>query len=241
MMRRLILLLVAIITILTASLFAFSPQPALAVTKDSGDAVLQTVPDQTVADKISSRTRSSWPWYVTRASGMVAAFTLTILMLSGIGQVTGHTFKFLDPLTAWASHRALGITFGISVLIHMFSLLFDKFIPFTILQIFIPWLSDYRPAVIFGVHVGTLWVALGVLAFYLSALVVITSLVWVEKKPYIWKLIHLISYLIILFVFVHALYIGTDVSHGFFRLLWWGIGIAIVIASLVRLWRAKTT
>lgn len=211
-----------------------------AASNGSGDVVTQTVPGQTVAEKLTQRAKTSWPWYLTRASGLVAAITLIILILSGIGQVTGYTFKLLDPLTAWASHRAIGIACGISIFIHIFSLLFDKFVGFNLIQLFIPWVSNYKPAVIFGIHAGSLWVALGVLAFYLTWIVIITSLIWVEKKPHTWKLIHFLSYLVIAMVFVHALYLGTDLSHGIWRLVWWLIGIAIIVASIHRLWRAKT-
>lgn len=223
------------------TLFSSSAIIGRAAAANSGDIVVQTVEGESVGKKIGTKAKSSWPWYLTRGSGMLAAIALTVLILSGIGQVTGYTYRFLDPLTAWASHRALGITFGVAVLVHMFSLLFDHFIPFNLLQLFVPWLSNYKPAVIFGVHLGSLWVALGVIAFYLTGIVVITSLIWVEKRKYLWKYLHLLSYLIILFVFVHALYIGTDLSHGIVRALWWASGAGIVIAVLHRAWRAYTT
>lgn len=217
-------------------------KPALAQSKNaSGDIVVQTIPGPTVADKLTARTKASWPWYVARGSGMAAAIFLVILMLSGIGLVTGHTFRFLEPLTAWASHRALGIAFSISVLLHMFSLLFDHFSPFNIWQLLVPWMSKYRPVSIFGFHLGSLYVALGVLAFYMIILITITSLFWVEKKPYLWKISHLLSYIVILLVFVHALYLGTDVTHGLLRWLWITLGVGIALASILRLWRAKTT
>lgn len=208
--------------------------------KSGGDIVVQTIPGPTIAEKLADRTKSSWSWYVTRGSGLIAAAALTILMLSGIGQVTGHTFKFLEPLTAWASHRALGITFGLAVLVHGFSLLFDHFVPFTFWQILVPWQSGYKPLTLFGLHLGSLYVALGILAFYGTAIVVITSLLWVEKKPYLWKFIHLFSYLIILFVFVHALFLGTDLAHGILRIIWIALSVAIAWAALARLWRANT-
>lgn len=206
----------------------------------SGDIVVQTIPGPTVAQKLTARTKTSWSWYISRGSGLVAAVALVVLMLSGIGLVTGYTFRFLEPLTAWASHRALGLVFGVSVLVHILSLLFDHFVPFNLLQLLVPWLSSYKPVTIIGLHLGSLWVALGVLAFYGAFAVVITSLLWVEKKPYIWKLIHLLSYMIILFVFIHALYLGTDLMHGVLRWLWIMSGVGIGVAVLHRLWRAKT-
>lgn len=239
MLNKILMALIVAFAVLAVAGVAV-PKSVVAA-QDSGDVVVQTVPEQTVAQRLTNRAKTSWPWYVTRASGLIAAAALVILIISGIGQVTGYTYKLLDPLTSWASHRALGITFGVAVLVHMFSLVFDKFVSFNLLQVLVPWLSDYRPAVVFGWHVGSLWVALGVLAFYFCAVVIITSLIWVEKKPYTWKFIHLLSYLIILFVFVHALYLGTDLAHGFLRIVWWFFGLLIVLACLNRVWRAYTT
>lgn len=218
----------------------FTPVFAATTTKPSNISV-QTTQGPSVADKFTSRAKSSWPWYVARGSGLVAAAALVLLLLSGIGQITGYTFRFLDPLTAWASHRALGISFGVAVLVHMISLLFDTFVPFNILDLLVPWLSHYKPVTIFGIHFGSLYVALGVLAFYSVLIIIVTSLVWVEKKPHIWKIIHLLSYLVLIFVFVHALYLGTDLLHGFFRWLWIFLGILTGAACMQRLWRAYTT
>jgi len=205
-----------------------------------GNVIVQDIPGPSVAQKFISRTQSSWPWFLARSSGLVAAIALVLLMLSGIGQITGDTFRFLAPLTAWASHRALGITFGVAVLVHMGSLLFDTFVPFTILQLLVPWLSDYKPVTLAGIQLGSLYVALGVLTFYGVAVVIISSLLWVEKKPYTWKWMHLLSYILAVFIFIHALYLGTDLAHGFFRLLWIGLAIAVAVAAVYRLWRAKT-
>ncbi len=238
-MRKLISLVVLVGAILTTTMMAGGA--AYAQTPDSsGTIVVQTIPGPTVIQKISARAEGSWPWYVTRASGIVAAAALFILMLSGIGLVSGGAFRFLEPLTAWASHRALGITFGISVLIHMSALLFDHFVPFSMLDLFVPWLSNYKPIDIAGFHLGSLFVALGVLAFYGVALIIITSLVWIDKKPHTWKIMHLLSYVVLLFVFVHALYLGTDLAGGVVRLVWLAIGLLTALAVLYRLWRAKT-
>jgi hypothetical protein len=199
-----------------------APQAVYAQNTTQSDVIVQTIPGPTVAEKASERVRTSWAWYLTRGSGLVAAIALIILMLSGIGQITGFTFKFLEPLTAWASHRALGIAFGVAVIIHVFSLLFDHFIKFNILQLLIPWLSDYK------------------LSLYLVLLVIITSLLMVDNKPYIWKLIHLLSYIVIFFVFIHALYLGTDLMHGILRWIWILSGVALLVATIHRLWRSYT-
>ena len=211
-----------------------------AQTPATNNTTIQVEKDPSVAEGLGERAKASWPWYVTRISGIVASITLIILMLSGIGMLTGHTFTFLEPITAWASHRALGLAFGVSVVLHIGALYFDSFVPFSLVNLLVPFTSNYKEIDLFGVSVGSLYVALGVVSLYLVAIIIITSLVWVEKRPKLWKLVHLLSYITMIFVFVHALNLGTDVSSGIFKLLWILLGIGVMIATLARLWRAKT-
>ena len=238
---RKIIFLCAVISLFGTLGSALAVRPILAESSNTSNIIVQPIPGPTIGEKLAQRTKASWPWYVTRASGLVAAVSLVLLMVSGIGQVTGYTFRFLEPLTAWATHRALGITFAIAVFLHIFALLFDHFAPFTIWQVLIPWLSNYKPATIFGLHVGTLYVALGVLAFYGVIIVVLSSYIWLEKKPALWKLLHLLSYIIMLFVFIHSLYLGTDLVHGVFRWIWIISGYIVIAVVVHRLYRARTT
>lgn len=237
--KALLLVLILIVGLVLISILLM-PTVAQSAT-NPGIIVVQTIPDQTLTQQIIGRIQTSWPWYLVRGSGLIAALSLVILILSGLGSVTGQTFKFLEPLTAWASHRALGIVFGISVLIHMAGLLFDHFVSFDLMTLLVPWLSNYKPVTVFGLQLGSLYVALGVLAFYGAAIIVITSLLWVEKKPYIWKSLHLLSYLVLVFVFIHALYLGTDLVSGFLRWLWIAIGVGGMGLIVYRLWRSRTT
>lgn len=217
------------------------PARAHAQTPAPNTVTVETVQGASVSDKVAQKARTSWPWYLVRGSGIVAAVSLVLLMLSGIGQITGHTYRFLEPLTAWASHRALGIVFGVTVVLHVGGLLFDHFTSFTIWDLLIPWLSDYKPLTLFGVQLGSFYLAMGVLSFYLTGIVVVTSLMIMHKQPHVWKLIHLASYLIIMMVFVHALYLGTDVSKGWMSAVWFACAAAILGGSVFRLWRAYTT
>ena len=47
---------------------------------------------------VVQRVSASWPWYIIRGAGFVAAGLLILLMLSGIGQVTGITYRFIEPV-----------------------------------------------------------------------------------------------------------------------------------------------
>lgn len=232
------LLLLSFLTML-GTIFVPSIQ-VVAQSSDSSNIVVDPIPGPTAAEKLTDKAKSSWPWYVTRASGLVAAILLLVLMLSGIGMITGHSFKFLDPLIAWATHKAIGIAFLVAILLHMIALLFDKFAPFNIVDLLVPFASEYKSVTIAGFNVGSLYVALGVLAFWSVLFIVLTSLLWINKKPKFWRIVHYLTYFAMVAVFAHALLIGTDLSHGILRILWIAGGVLIAIILLVRLKRAKT-
>lgn len=220
---------------------ATQPPATTLTTADSPDILVGPVQGAPVTKQLATRAKSTWPWYVTRASGLVAAASLVVLILSGVGLITGLTFKFLEPLTAWATHKALGYVFGLSVVLHIVALLFDKYASFNIVDVLVPFASHHHPLTISGYHFGSLYVALGVFAFYIILAILISSLLWIDKKPYPWKTLHFYGYLAMALVFFHALYLGTDLTHGFFRVLWIIFGVSIAVAIVYRLRRARST
>lgn len=228
-----------ILGLFSLAVFFFTPSASAVqsqVQATQTNIVVEAVPQSSISRTLLDKVESSWPWYVTRASGLVAGILLLILILSGVGFITGQTYNFLEPITAWASHKALGIALGISIILHIGALYFDSFVLFDIKSILIPFASNYKPV---G-NLGSVFVALGIFALYLIVAIILTSLFWIEKKPKTWKLTHLLSYMAMLFVFIHALYLGTDLAHGVLRYVWVGLMLILVVFSLMRLRRAKT-
>ena len=170
------------------------------------------------AQSNAQRIVTSWPWYVTRASGIVAMALLVLLMLTGIGMFTGYQFKFMAPLKSWANHRTLGIALLVAVFLHIFSLLFDKFVSFNLVQLLVPFTSPYKKYNVLGLHLGSLWVALGILSFYLLiALSLASRRRAMEEHKSTWRITHYFSYIIVGFVFFHALMLGTDIKLPLWR------------------------
>lgn len=208
--------------------------------KGNPDILVTPVKGPSVKTLLTKRAKTSWPWYITRTAGFIAAFSLFFLILSGVGLISGYTFKVLEPLTAWATHKAIGLVFIVSVAIHGVALLFDTYVPFNIAQILFPFLSNYKEVTIFNHHLGSLYVALGILAMYGLLAIAISTYLWIDKKPHAWKTIHFLAYLIAIFVFFHALYVGTDLTHGIFRTLWIIMGIIMAIAIIYRFRRVRS-
>lgn len=236
-----------------AILFGFlgvaTPLQAVAVTNqptsvgtftanDTPNIAANPVQGPSVSKQLESRAKQSWPWYITRAAGFVAAISLLLLMFSGIGFITGASFKLFEPLTAWATHKAIAYVFGVAVVVHVVALLFDTYVPFTIAQALVPFISHYRELSVAGYHLGSLYVALGVFALYFVLAIILTSILWIDKKPHTWKIFHFLAYLTMIFVFFHALYLGTDLTHGIIRILWIIFGCAVAIAVVYRMRRS---
>lgn len=186
---------------------------------------------------ITERLSISWPWYVIRAAGFTAAGLLILLMLSGIGQVTGFTYKFIEPLKAWAIHKTLAYALIIAGIIHVGFLLIDQLIKFNLSQIFIPFLNQYNnKTTLLGIPLQWAAIGLGVLSMYGILIIVISSLGIIHTRKKAWKKIHLLSYLVFGAVFLHALYAGSDLRYGVFRAFWVLGGLFIVVAMIMR-WR----
>lgn len=189
---------------------------------------------------VTQRLSTTWPWYVIRGSGFVAAGLLILLMLSGIGQVTGISYRFFEPVRAWAIHKAMAITLLLAIAVHGGFLLVDKYLPFSLSQILIPFDSKYNNGTdLSGLVLGAFGVTFGILAMYLILIIVASSLGWIDTKTGRWRKLHYLSYAVIFLVLLHALYVGSDLRYGTFREAWIAILAVMGVAILARLWRAK--
>lgn len=193
------------------------------------------------AGVIGQRVSQTWPWYVVRGAGFVAAGLLVLLAISGIGQVTGLAYRYIEPVKMWAIHKALAYALIFSIAVHGGFLLIDHFLPFSLTQLLVPFASNYSNGTkLAGIPLGGLAVTFGVLAMYCIVLVVLTSLGWIDSKKRAWKKTHYLSYVAFFFVFLHALYTGSDLKYGVFRTAWIGLGVLIIVGVVARLWRAGT-
>lgn len=171
-----------------------------------------------------------WPWYFSRAAGIVAYLFLFLVMLSGIMIRTKTIYDFMSPSSAWAIHQYIGITLMIAIFAHIFSLLFDSFLGFSIKELLIPFGSEFDP-----IPVG-----LGVIALYIFAIVIMSSLFYKIKAPKLWRLLHYLAYPIFILAFIHGVSIGSDTSTPWMQIIYWSTASVMVVATGYRMfynWR----
>ena len=113
------------------------------------------------------------------------------------------------------------LTIGFVVL-HVSVLLMDRYLPYSIWQILIPFLSTYRP----------IWVGLGIISFYLIALVTITFYMRNRIVMKSFRTIHWLSFVSYIGVALHGIYGGTDSPLAAMQLLYRGTALVIIFLTV---------
>lgn len=164
-------------------------------------------------------------WDLARTSGIVAY--LLIWLSVGFGLIITNRMARLWPggPAAFDLHQfasLLGVAFA---LFHSIILLGDQYIPFTPLQILVPFASPYRPV----------WVGLGQLAFY--ALIPITFTFYFRRQigAGLWRAIHYASFIAFALITVHGLLSGSDTSNPVVLAMYVLTGTSVVALTLYRM------
>jgi methionine sulfoxide reductase heme-binding subunit len=189
---------------------------------------LTTTPSQT-ATPVQS-TAFPWAWVINRSAGITSYILLALLTITGMSLTTGLLFRIFSPATAWSVHRAIGSALLVSVVIHVFSLLFDHFINLKILDLLIPFVSFYKPS----------RVALGISGFYLLLLLLATSLYTMTKYAKFWRTIHFFAFPMFILIFLHGVLIGTDTKQPWMQLTYWVTALLVSGFVIYRLsWKYR--
>ncbi len=162
-------------------------------------------------------------WYIARASGIVGWLLLTATVVWGILTPAKLSDRqrpawFLD-LHKWLA----GLTVGF-VAIHLAALMADSYIEFSIVDMIIPFASDWKPFP----------VALGVLATWLLVIVQATSLAMKRLKRSVWRKIHLTSYLTFFVASLHGTLAGTDATNALYQITSITALTAVIFTTLYR-------
>lgn len=163
-------------------------------------------------------------WYVTRAAGLMAYLLLWFSTAWGLA-VSSKVLDYLMHRTfTYDLHQFISLlAIGFTAL-HVVVLLGDKYLPFSVAEILIPFLSPYRPV----------WVGLGVIGFYLTLLVTVTFYIrkYIGAKAF--RAIHLASFLAYIGATVHGLFAGTDSPLWTTQVMY--AGTALVVVFLTTHW-----
>jgi predicted ferric reductase len=157
-------------------------------------------------------------WDVARAGGFTAYVLLTLAVVVGLALSTQLQSPSRWPrLLNSKLHNFLTLLSAIFTVVHVLAIWLDPFTHFGWSEVFIPFVSHYRPV----------WMALGIVALYLGIAIGIST--WL--RPLIgyrwWRRLHVLTLAIYALVTVHGIGTGSDTQT------WWGLSIYLVSVVLV--------
>jgi methionine sulfoxide reductase heme-binding subunit len=142
-------------------------------------------------------------WFISRASGIVAWLLITAAVLWGILLSTNLFARHRRPAWILDVHRGLGALSVIMLATHLGALVADSYVHFEIVDILVPFASDWNS-----------WqVALGVVAMWGVVVVEATSLALKHLPRVLWRGVHFTSYVTFLLASLHGTFAGTDATN----------------------------
>jgi len=171
-----------------------------------------------------------WAWYITRASAIIGFLLLYIAIFFGTVSCLPGIRKYFLRFRSLNFHCWISVQAFLFALIHGFSLLFDKSVPFSIKGILVPFASTYEPGL----------VALGTISLYLMLILILTSYARRYFSYHVWRTVHFLNIALYLFSIVHALQLGSDLKGGLLRIIFIvanGLLLALLLFNLLhKIW-----
>lgn len=161
-------------------------------------------------------------WYVTRSAGIIAYLLLWFSTVWGLAVPSKLLNPVLEQTFTVDFHEFISLLSIGFTLLHVFVLTIDRYLPYTLLQILVPFLSPYRP----------FWVGMGVIAFYISLLVTVTFYIRSKIGMKTFRSIHLLSLLGYLGVTLHGLYAGTDAPLATMQIIYKGTALVVIFLTM---------
>jgi predicted ferric reductase len=162
-------------------------------------------------------------WDVARAGGFTAYLLTALSVATGLALTVQWQSPRWPRLVNSELHNFLTLLALIFTGVHILAVWLDPFTRFGWAEVFIPFLSHYRP----------LWMALGIVGLYLALAVGLST--WLRSRiGYVWwRRLHLLTLATYALVTVHGLGNGSDTRT------WWGALIyaasVVLIGSLLAL------
>ena len=156
-------------------------------------------------------------WYVMRASGIVAYLLLTVVAVVGLA-MSGRVRLPWPRFAVEDVHRFGGLLIGVFVGIHVLTVAIHTYIPFSIGELVVPFMSDYRP----------LWTALGIVAAELLLALAVTNRLRRSMPHRIWRNLHRLNLVVWVAATAHGLGSGSDRGSAWLLTLYF-LAIAAVV------------
>ena len=163
-------------------------------------------------------------WYLTRAAGIMAYLLLWLSTVWGLAIPSKIFTDVLNGEFAFDFHQFISLLSLGFLALHVFVLTADRYLPYSLAQVLIPFYSPYRPV----------WVGIGIIATYLMLLVTVTFYIRKRIGMKAFRYIHYSSLLAYVGGLFHSIFSGTDSSLPAVMLMY--VITFLVVVFLVVYW-----
>ncbi len=157
-------------------------------------------------------------WITSRAAG-IAALVLSSLSVC-IGLLMGGALVKRHRLELRVTHEALTLATLGALLVHGLSLIGDSYLHPSLADVAIPFVSGYM----------TLWTSMGILAFWMLAILGLSYYARARIGVQRWRMLHRFTALAWILGIVHSLGEGTDAGQAWFLAM---TGVVVVPALML--------
>ncbi|MFN8619407.1 MAG: hypothetical protein U0869_01510 [Chloroflexota bacterium] len=164
------------------------------------------------------------PWYATRLLALLAYLAIAGSVIYGLLLSTGILDRFAQRTVSFTLHQDLsGIGLGLAM-VHAAILMIDTSVPYTPLEVLVPFAGPYR----------NVWVGLGQLSLYLTAIVMASFYLRKRIGQKRWRTLHYVTFLAFVGATAHGLMAGTDTAAPW---AFWGYLLATAIVMFLFVYR----
>lgn len=164
-------------------------------------------------------------WELIRASGILAYVLLSAAVAIGIAVRVRALDWLLKRAWVYESHQLLSLMALAFTAVHVALLLVNDHVPFSVMEIFVPFAADWRP----------LASALGSLALYLLVLLTVSSYVRRHIGQKVWRAVHYGGFGAWAAALVHGVSAGTDAAMPWMQYLYLVSGAVFLMLTFFRL------
>jgi hypothetical protein len=152
----------------------------------------------------------SLTWVTTRAAGYTAFALLTVSVALGLVLSSSMRSPRWPRFATTELHRFVTLLTLVFIGVHVLVAMLDRFISFSLVQVFVPFTSHYRP----------LWMGLGIVSAYLALAVWASN--WLQRRiGYAWwRRLHYATFAVYAGAAAHGLGSGSDSGWAWSRMIY---------------------
>ncbi len=169
---------------------------------------------------------STYLWYATRSTGLMALILLTLTMVMGIATTTRLSSRKWPGFAQQELHRRISMMSVVFLGVHVLTSVMDTYVHIGWIAVVVPFTSGY----------SRFWVGVGAVALDLMLAVWATSLLRARMRAGTWRAVHWLAYLCWPVALAHTFGMGTDAGESWVVVLGAACVAAVGAALAWRFW-----